>query len=37
MIQRSDEFRITVIASIVLAAMLLLTGKLWYVQVARGE
>ena len=37
MIQRSDEFRITVLASIVLAAMLLLTGKLWYVQVARGE
>ena len=37
MIQRSDKFRIAVLASIVLAAMLLLTGKLWYVQVARGE
>ena len=37
MIKRSDEFRITVLASIVLAAMLLLTGKLWYVQVASGE
>ena len=35
--RRSDEFRIAVLASLVLAAMLLLAGKLWYVQVARGE
>jgi Cell division protein FtsI/penicillin-binding protein 2 len=35
--RRSDEFRIAFLASLVLAAMLLLAGKLWYVQVARGE
>jgi penicillin-binding protein 2 len=37
MIRRSNEFRIAVLASVVLAAFLLLAGKLWYVQVARGE
>jgi penicillin-binding protein 2 len=37
MIRRSNEFRIAVLASIALAAFLLLVGKLWYVQVARGE
>ena len=37
MTRRSHEFRIAVLASIVLAGFLLLVGKLWYVQVARGE
>ncbi|MGA0848574.1 MAG: penicillin-binding transpeptidase domain-containing protein, partial [Chthoniobacterales bacterium] len=37
MIRRSNEFRIAVLASVALAAFLLLIGKLWYVQVARGE
>ncbi|MEX1010021.1 MAG: penicillin-binding protein 2 [Chthoniobacterales bacterium] len=37
MTRRSHEFRLAVLASIVLAAFLLLIGKLWYVQVARGE
>ena len=35
--RRSHEFRVAVLAGIVLAAFLLLAGKLWYVQVARGE
>lgn len=37
MIRRSNEFRIAVLGSIALACFLLLAGKLWYVQVARGE
>lgn len=37
MTRRSHEFRIAVLASLVLAGFLLLAGKLWYVQVARGE
>lgn len=34
---RSHQFRVAVLAVIVLAGFLLLAGKLWYVQVARGE
>ena len=37
MIRRSNEFRVGVLASVMLAGFLLLVGKLWYVQVARGE
>ena len=37
MIRRSNEFRVGVLASAMLAGFLLLVGKLWYVQVARGE
>lgn len=37
MIHRSNEFRVGVLASVMLAGFLLLVGKLWYVQVARGE
>ncbi len=36
MLRRSPEFRITVLGSIMLAGILLLSGRLWYVQVARG-
>ena len=37
MIRRSHEFRIAVLAGLALAAFLLLIGRLWYVQVARGS
>lgn len=37
MIRRSHEFRITVLASIAAFCFLLLIGRLWYVQVARGS
>jgi len=37
MLRRAPEFRIAVLAVLMLAAVLLLTGRLWYVQVARGE
>ena len=37
MIRRSNEFRVGVLASAMLAGFLLLVGKLWYVQVARCE
>lgn len=36
MIRRSNEFRIAVLGIIALSAFLLLFGRLWYVQVARG-
>jgi len=36
MIRRSNEFRIAVLGLIALSAFLLLFGRLWYVQVARG-
>jgi penicillin-binding protein 2 len=37
MIRRSHEFRIAVLASIAVACFLMLLGRLWYVQVARGS
>ena len=37
MIRRSNEFRVGVLASVMLSGFMLLVGKLWYVQVARGE
>ena len=37
MLRRAPEFRIAVLAVLMLSAVLLLTGRLWYVQVARGE
>lgn len=37
MIRRSHEFRIAVLAALVVVASLLLLGRLWYVQVARGS
>ncbi len=37
MIRRSHEFRITVLASIAAVCFLMLVGRLWYVQVARGS
>jgi penicillin-binding protein 2 len=37
MLRRTPEFRIIVLGSIMLAGILLLTGRLWYVQVARGN
>lgn len=37
MIRRSHEFRITVLAAIAGACFLMLIGRLWYVQVARGS
>lgn len=36
MIRRSNEFRLAVLAAIALAGFILLTTRLWYVQVARG-
>ena len=36
MIRRSHEFRIAILAAIAGACFLLLIGRLWYVQVARG-
>ena len=35
--RRTPEFRIAVIGSVMLACILLLIGRLWYVQVARGD
>jgi len=37
MIRRSHEFRVAVLASVALAVFLMLLGRLWYVQVARGS
>ena len=37
MLRRTPEFRIAVLGAIMLSAILLLTGRLWYVQVARGD
>jgi penicillin-binding protein 2 len=37
MLRRSPEFRITVLGAIMLGGALLLAGRLWYVQVARGD
>jgi penicillin-binding protein 2 len=37
MIRRSHEFRIAVLATIAAACFLMLIGRLWYVQVARGS
>ena len=37
MIHRSHEFRLAVIAGVILACFSLLVSRLWYVQVARGE
>ncbi|MEX1110616.1 MAG: penicillin-binding transpeptidase domain-containing protein, partial [Chthoniobacterales bacterium] len=37
MIRRSNEFRIAVVASVFAACFLLLAGRLWQVQVSRGE
>lgn len=37
MIRRSHEFRIAVLGSVALALFLMLLGRLWYVQVARGS
>ncbi|MFZ9932768.1 MAG: penicillin-binding protein 2 [Chthoniobacterales bacterium] len=37
MIRRSHEFRIAVLAAMALAVFLMLLGRLWYVQVARGS
>lgn len=37
MIRRSHEFRVAVLAAVSLAVFLLLLGRLWYVQVARGS
>ena len=37
MIRRSHEFRLGVIAAVIAACFALLVGRLWYVQVARGE
>jgi len=37
MIRRSHEFRIAVLGSVALAVFLMLLGRLWYVQVARGS
>ncbi len=37
LVRRTPEFRIAVIGSIMLACVLLLIGRLWYVQVARGD
>jgi penicillin-binding protein 2 len=37
LLRRSPEFRIAVLGSIMLVGVLLLIGRLWYVQVARGD
>jgi len=37
MLRRTPEFRIAVIGGVMLACILLLSGRLWYVQVARGD
>ena len=37
MIRRSHEFRVGVLGAVALAVFLLLLGRLWYVQVARGS
>jgi penicillin-binding protein 2 len=37
MIRRSNEFRIAVLGGVAAAIFLLLLGRLWYVQVARGS
>ena len=37
LVRRTPEFRIAVIGSLMLAGILLLIGRLWYVQVARGD
>lgn len=37
MIRRSNEFRIAVLAILMVGAFAALAGRLWYVQVARGE
>jgi len=36
MIRRSNEFRLAVVAAVFAACFLLLAGRLWHVQVARG-
>ena len=36
MIRRSNKFRIAVLAGIALSCFLLMAGRLWYIQVARG-
>jgi len=37
MIRRSHEFRIAVLGAVALTVLLMLLGRLWYVQVARGS
>ena len=37
MIRRSHEFRIAVLGAVALSVFLMLIGRLWYVQVARGS
>ena len=37
MLRRTPEFRIAVIGGIMIAGILLLSGRLWYVQVAHGD
>jgi penicillin-binding protein 2 len=37
MIRRTHEFRIAVLGAVALAVLLMLLGRLWYVQVARGS